>query len=550
MPRSLPPRAAPSDRTLFTLTLAAFLAYAALFIYRTSFVVGGERYFSLFDDAMVSMRYARNFVHGYGLVWNPGAERVEGYTNPLWVLYMSVVHLLPIPASKTSLVVQASAAILLAVNLVYVRRIALAISSGDRAVAWGAVALTASYLPINNWSLQGMEVSALVLMTTACAWMAIRSWDTDAFDFRLYLFLGVGTWIRPDVAVPFAAFLAFFLVADSRHRRRHLLWGVPVLVCACAAQTMFRVWYYGDALPNTFYLKMTGVPLIVRISRGAYVLLQFIWKSNAILFALTCTLAFRRDRRQWLLFWLLVTQMAYSVYVGGDAWEYWGGSNRYICIAMPGFFILLSFALRELTSAIILVTRAGRSAVGSAPPRAAAWTFALAVAYAVVSVNSIHGPGALAEALLLRPTLNAGPGGENQRDVELALRIRDDTTPEATVAVVRAGTIPYFADRHSIDLLGKNDAHVARAAVRMPFGSLRVTDFRPGHMKSDFAYSIGDLQPDVIVQLRRRTGEAKPFLRGDYEDRRFDGDCVYMRRASPHLLWDRLPKPVESDGCR
>jgi hypothetical protein len=40
----IPPDANRSDRTLFTLAIAAFLVYAALFIYRTSFVVAGERY--------------------------------------------------------------------------------------------------------------------------------------------------------------------------------------------------------------------------------------------------------------------------------------------------------------------------------------------------------------------------------------------------------------------------------------------------------------------------------------------------------------------------
>jgi arabinofuranosyltransferase len=106
---------------LFTLVVAAFLIYAGLFIYRTSFVIDGERYFSLFDDAMISMRYAKNFANGYGLVWNPGGERIEGYTNPLWVLYMSVIHLLPISQSKTSLFIQLTAAVLLAVNLYFVR---------------------------------------------------------------------------------------------------------------------------------------------------------------------------------------------------------------------------------------------------------------------------------------------------------------------------------------------------------------------------------------------------------------------------------------------
>src|SRR3954451_10285533 len=75
-------------RLLFAFIAAMFLIYAGLFIYRTSFVIDGERYFSLFDDAMISMRYAKNLANGYGLVWNPGGERVEGYTNPLWVLYM------------------------------------------------------------------------------------------------------------------------------------------------------------------------------------------------------------------------------------------------------------------------------------------------------------------------------------------------------------------------------------------------------------------------------------------------------------------------------
>jgi hypothetical protein len=65
-----------------------FVAWASLFIYRSSFIgIDGKRYFCLFDDAMISMRYAWNFSHGIGLVWNSG-EYVEGYTNPLMTLLM------------------------------------------------------------------------------------------------------------------------------------------------------------------------------------------------------------------------------------------------------------------------------------------------------------------------------------------------------------------------------------------------------------------------------------------------------------------------------
>src|SRR6266850_6494270 len=41
------------------------------------------------DDAFISFRYADNFVHGRGLVWNE-AERVEGYTNFLWTMLIGV----------------------------------------------------------------------------------------------------------------------------------------------------------------------------------------------------------------------------------------------------------------------------------------------------------------------------------------------------------------------------------------------------------------------------------------------------------------------------
>jgi hypothetical protein len=524
---------------VFAFIVATFLLYAALFIFRTSFVVAGERYFSLFDDAMVSMRYARNLANGYGLVWNPGGERVEGFTNPLWVLYMALVHLLPISSSKTSLLIQITAAILLALNLYYVRRIALTVSNGSLAVARGAVALSASYLPINNWGLQGMEVSVLVLLTSACVWLAIRCLENGAFRIRLYVLLGIGTLVRPDMVVPFAAVFLFLVVFDRGHRHRHFAWGVLVLVVAVAGQTMFRLWYYGDVLPNTFYLKMEGVPVQLRLSRGLYVLARFVLQANVLFVALAFAMAARRDKRTWLLLWVLVAQMAYSVYVGGDAWEHWGGSNRYICIAMPGFFVLLSFALYLVTSALVDVVQGDGAAAVSAGRRRG-YAFALVIASAILTVNSIYGAGALAEALLIRPPYHAGNGDRNHRDVEAALELRRVTTPDATLAVARAGTIPYFADRPGVDLLGKSDPYVAREPARMSAGRRRFVEFRPGHMKFDYAHSIGRLQPDVVVQLWTHVEEAKPFLQAHYQGRVVTGWCVYWRRASPRVLWDRL----------
>ena len=45
----------------------------------------------LCDDAYITYRTVDNFVNGYGLTWNT-AERVQAYTNPLWMFVVSAVY--------------------------------------------------------------------------------------------------------------------------------------------------------------------------------------------------------------------------------------------------------------------------------------------------------------------------------------------------------------------------------------------------------------------------------------------------------------------------
>jgi hypothetical protein len=525
----------------FWAIVAVFLGYAACFIYRTSFTIDGERYFSLFDDAMVSMRYARNLAHGLGLVWNPGTQPVEGFTNPLWVAYMAAIHLLPLSPAKTSLIIQLTAAALLTMNLFLVRQMALRVSEGSEPVALGAVLLTASYLPINNWSLQGMEVSVLIVVVGTCMCQVLRTIDDRRFRRSPYVLLGVSTLVRPDMVVPLAGLMLFCVVTDSANRWKHLAWGAAALLFFVALQTAFRLWYFGDILPNTYYLKMTGYPAILRIIRGAFVLARFIWKFNALLFALPFLLVVgQRDRRTSLLLWMLVVQMLYSIYVGGDAWEYWGGSNRFVCIAMPGLFVLLSYALFR-TAHVFLA--------GLQPPATSslrALLFPALIAVSVVSANSIHGIGAWAEVLLIHTPLHTGNGDENQQDVETALTLRSITTPGAVIAVVRAGTIPYFLDRQSIDLLGKNDPHVARESSRVPASLRGSVQFRPGHTKFDYRYSIERQPPDVIVRLWEHREEVQPYLQRHYTGFSLSGRCVYVLDASTCVFRNRLPGPCPS----
>ena len=55
------------------------------------------RYDVVQDDAYISLVYSKNLVAGDGLVFNLG-ERVEGYTNFLWVMLLAVPHALDVDA--------------------------------------------------------------------------------------------------------------------------------------------------------------------------------------------------------------------------------------------------------------------------------------------------------------------------------------------------------------------------------------------------------------------------------------------------------------------
>ena len=525
-----------SRAALWTL-VGAFGVYAALYIARTSFIVDGVRYFTLADDQMISMRYAENLARGFGLVWNPGGERIEGYTNFLWVVYMAIFHAAHVPKHLISLCIEASGAVFLALNLFVVHRIAVRIFKDDR-VALLAVAMTAFYIPLDNWAFQGTEVSVITLLVSLGVLWTLDSWESEATPWRLWVLLGATTLIRPDMVV-FAGVIAL-AVAIGHRRRVAMLSTSAVLVGALVAgETAFRLWYFGDPLPNTYYLKVTGIPALMKTSRGLFVAVLFLSQLSPLIAAMAFSGRLRRPTRgQGLLLAVFATQVAYSVSIGGDAWEWWGGSNRFIAIAMPLFFVVAadacvhvwegfigamdSRAMRLAAPAVVLVTIAGLN-----------W-----MAFALTNDRTLPLKRLL---LIVKPYETES----DERAVRAGLALRAFTSPDAVVGVIWAGAIPYFSERTCVDLLGKMDRRIAHEPMRaantkVPWWAA----FHPGHMKWDYDYSIGQLRPDVIQAplwpVDDRTLPAQPFL-SDYQYRpgpseRSGSSGWFVRKSSPRLL--------------
>jgi hypothetical protein len=541
-----------TEQRVFVLVCASSLTFSAIMIWRARLHIQGRTAFLLVDDAMISMTYARNLAHGNGLVWYAGGPRVEGITNPLWTGWMAVLHLLPVGEFRQSLLVMISGALLLLLLLWLVRCLARRVEPEDPVVATYAVVLTATFYPLLFWTIGGMEVAVVAILFAGALFVVLRIVDAvgagpsmrvirrDVVMFGGVALLAIATRVDAVVGLAALAGAASLLVPKGRRRGVALILAAPV-VSAFAVVTAARLAYYGDPLPNTYYLKATGIPLDIQLAAGARHFVVAMW-SHLAAFGLVCAAGFWRNPSRWarLCAALVVTQAVYSVWVGGDYWETQLIANRYLSVAIAPAALLAAVGIRRLSLAprqfaVVLGALAAALVLGLAVARS---KFAFSVPellwqrmvlrqeandYWWAYLGVVAGLLVVAVALL-RPRTNAGrrtrPGwlgagllvlvigltnvravahwnshpdlGDGGVNMASGLAIRETTTPDASVAVLMAGVAPYFAQRPAVDLLGKSDKHIARLSVP------DAKSFWAGHNKSDLRWSIDHWKPDLV----------------------------------------------------
>ena len=502
------------------LLLAAYAAWGLLYIWRTSFVLGGQRVFVLWDDAMISLRYAQNLVAGQGLVWNAG-ERVQGISNLGVTLAMAALHALPVGTLHVSLLVQLANLGLLLAILALAGRLARELSqdafaSGGNPVPLLAAAAAALYAPLSIWSLQGSDVAPV----TACLLGALV---VSARDLRAqrglarsgWLLLALGVALRLDVAVVFAAGIGFTLF-QGRGAWRSAAEGAGLLAFAILAILAFGSLYYGDPLPNTFYLKATGAPLADVLASGGRQLWEMLTPLSLPLIglALAGLWQLRRDPLCALTVVCVLALFAYDLAVGGDWLKAY--HSRFVIPAVTLFCVLYAVAVRAVLarwlSAERLAAPAGRLALAGLSLLGA---FAF---YSPVATREWSWPGT--------PTLW---WNENRENARIAFYLRDETPPETSVALHCAGTTAYFAERPAIDVLGKSDRHIAKGPVRV---------FHPGHSKWDWDYVLFERRPDVITETSRGLDNHPELARSYYFARTRDGLQFHVRKDAVARIRD------------
>ncbi|HXH23413.1 MAG TPA: hypothetical protein VNN10_15445 [Dehalococcoidia bacterium] len=318
------------------------------------------------DDAMITFRYARNLVDGYGPVFNVG-ERVQGYTHPLWLLVLSLASLIYDDAVYLSVVLGAGFTLATFAVLAH----ALTRLAGDwraglllTALLGGLFASSEAWV---SFQTSGLENSLSHLLLALLVAM-VASGRRPALP-PLAALCSLLVLTRPDFALLVAP-LALAAAWERRRDPREL--ALSVAACAPLFAWLAFAWaYYGAPYPNTASAKLGIYPdLGSAIDQGLRYLADWARYEPAPVMAAAFLgvvgAALARGSYPRLLALGAALYVAYVVLIGGDF--------------MRGRFLLPSFVVAALLGAFALAPRLRRWPLLSRPLGLGVAIFGIAIA--------------------------------------------------------------------------------------------------------------------------------------------------------------------------
>jgi len=223
-----PPRLRPSAIEWLALGVAAALTV---------------QYAWLVDDAFVYFRYADNALFAHrGLVYNAG-EYVEGFSSPLWMLILLGLRSTGIGWWLAVRLLGVLSCLALWALLVQLSRDA---SPRDSPTFSLPLLLLAPNYAVLCYFTSGLETPLVEVMAGVFALAVFRPHSR-----RLQLVAGLAPMVRHELALPWLLFAGW-----CAWRTRRPPWALLLSTAlSVGSWLVFRVWYYAELLPNTFYLK-------------------------------------------------------------------------------------------------------------------------------------------------------------------------------------------------------------------------------------------------------------------------------------------------------
>ncbi len=309
-----------------TTLLYMLLVFSAIVIFRNAWVG---------DDAYIGFRTVYNFANGYGLTFNIN-ERVQSFTNPLWILIMSGLYVFTKEAYFTTIILSLICTLL----AFYVLAFKVAKSNFFMPIGFALLLSSKAFI---DYSTSGLENPLGHLLLVLFAYVYLKEDNTDRRLLLLSVIAALAGVNRLDNLLLYFVpmlydFIRFFSI------RRVLIMAVGFL--PLIAWEVFAILYYGFPFPNTYYTKLnTAIPASEYIAQGVRYLVNSMDLDPitllAISFAVCASITFSYKKRSLLLLPLacsVVLYVVYTVKVGGDF--------------MSGRFLTYPFLL-----AVILITQ-------------------------------------------------------------------------------------------------------------------------------------------------------------------------------------------------
>jgi hypothetical protein len=414
------------------------------------------------DDAYITYRYVDNYLNGDGLVFNVG-ERVEGYTNFGWLLYLLLMGVLGLPVALVSKLT----GILLGAATIYVSYLIARQCSGrddpdDRVSVLPAAILVAGNLSFAYWAQAGLESAAFVLLVALGLYLfLIRHW-------LLIAVLTFAVLVRPEGAL----LAGLLVVIETVVYRRRPRFSTVCLLTALALSLPFvgfKLAYYGSILPNPFYAK-TGFDL-QQVTAGLDYAGRFF--SHYPLFAAVMAvtpLFWRRLTRSTQAVWLFgILYILYIIMIGGDV------------LKVHRFFLPILAPLSVLAAVLIRLPVVRLKAV---------WRY--------VTLTLVTG-GLLAVSLYIPRDFITEYEYREEALIDkmafLAHQLKEIDSGDFTVATSTIGALAYNLPGHQvIDILGLTDTTIARHPEPVPEGL--ETSWRERNFNSPYLLSRA---PDYVI---------------------------------------------------
>jgi hypothetical protein len=205
------------------------------------------------DDPFITFRYSANLLAGHGPVYNIG-ERVEGYTSPLHML-ISALLLLIFPGIGILFKAKIFGILMGLTALGLVKPLSLECGLNEKQSLLAQILLALSI----NFALaatNGLETTFYCAAVTLLAFVYCKERRKKQFVYSGFLTF-IAMLIRPEAAALFGLLLIDQIILCRKKEIRAksvLIWGVLFAVPALLFE-IWRVSYYGEMLPNTFYAK-------------------------------------------------------------------------------------------------------------------------------------------------------------------------------------------------------------------------------------------------------------------------------------------------------